>query len=129
MIFSGCCPLSTVVPSVPFPPPAEVLSVRGAFQLLVAPWSLDRARTACDLETVWKRKDIDPAAHRGIMKQKRTQRGKARSDRIRVDPEFAALIPPLSAEERQRLELSLLEEGCRDPLIVWKDHDILLDGH
>ena len=32
-------------------------------------------------------------------------------------------------EELQRLELSLLEEGCRDPLVVWKEQGILLDGH
>jgi hypothetical protein len=33
-----------------------------------------------------------------------------------IDPEFLALIPPLSATERQGLETSILAEGCRDPL-------------
>jgi hypothetical protein len=49
---------------------------------------------------------------------------------IRVDPELAGLIPPLSREERHRLEVSLLAEGgCRDPLLVWEGENILLDGH
>ncbi|MBK6869788.1 MAG: hypothetical protein IPG98_18440 [Burkholderiales bacterium] len=38
---------------------------------------------------------------------------------IIVDPEFKALIPPLSAEERAQLEANLLADGCRDPLVVW----------
>ena len=46
-----------------------------------------------------------------------------------VDPEFKALIPPLTAEELQQLEANLLAEGCRNPLVVWGDHDVLLDGH
>lgn len=46
-----------------------------------------------------------------------------------IDPEFLALIPPLSATERQGLEASILAEGCRDPLIVWEEKNILVDGH
>ena len=38
---------------------------------------------------------------------------------IIVDPEFKALIPPLSAEERAQLEANLIADGCRDPLVVW----------
>jgi len=38
---------------------------------------------------------------------------------IIVDPEFKALIPPLSVEERAQLEANLLADGCRDPLVVW----------
>lgn len=43
---------------------------------------------------------------------------------IIVDAEFAALIPPLSAEERQQLEENIVEHGgARDPLVVWvPDH-------
>jgi hypothetical protein len=60
----------------------------------------------------------------------REKKGDAQGGKApRVDSEFAALIPPLSKEELQRLELSLLKEGCRDPLIVWKEEGILLDGH
>ena len=46
-----------------------------------------------------------------------------------IDPEFKKLIPPLSKEERSQLEENILAEGCRDPLTVWKGHNILLDGH
>ncbi len=48
---------------------------------------------------------------------------------IQIDSELRALIPPLSSEERSQLEANLLAEGCRDPLVVWKGHNILLDGH
>lgn len=51
---------------------------------------------------------------------------------ILVDAEFASLIPPLSAEERQQLEENILEHGgARDPLVVWaaKGKLTLLDGH
>ena len=48
---------------------------------------------------------------------------------IHVDDEFAALIPPLKDEERDQLEANLLADGCRDPLVVWGPHGILLDGH
>lgn len=51
---------------------------------------------------------------------------------IIVDAEFAALIPPLSAEERQQLEENIIEHGgARDPLVVWANKGTLtlLDGH
>lgn len=51
---------------------------------------------------------------------------------IIVDAEFAALIPPLSGEERQQLEENITEHGgARDPLVVWasKGTLTLLDGH
>src|SRR5437867_3999385 len=47
--------------------------------------------------------------------------------KLRIDPEFSALIPPLHAAERCELESSLRREGCRDPLVLWRG--ILLDGH
>jgi hypothetical protein len=53
-------------------------------------------------------------------------------DDIKIDAEFAALIPPLSAEERQQLEENITEHGsARDPLVVWasKGTLTLLDGH
>jgi hypothetical protein len=46
-----------------------------------------------------------------------------------IDNEVLTLIPPQSYEEREQLEINLLSEGCRDPLVVWKGHNILLDGH
>ncbi len=44
-----------------------------------------------------------------------------------VDREFAALIPPLTPDEFSGLEKSILEEGCRDAIIVWGN--IIVDGH
>lgn len=46
---------------------------------------------------------------------------------LHIDPEFRALIPPLSSDERVQLEANIVRDGCRDPLVVW--NDLLLDGH
>lgn len=46
---------------------------------------------------------------------------------INIDAEFRSLIPKISEDELIRLEKSLIEEGCRDPLVLWDG--ILLDGH
>ena len=48
---------------------------------------------------------------------------------MRIDSEFKVLIPQLSADEYGQLEKSIKNEGCRDPLVVWKEEDLLLDGH
>jgi len=46
---------------------------------------------------------------------------------IRIDPEFKALIPPLTAEEYAGLEESIVRDGCRDAIVLWDD--IIIDGH
>ena len=46
---------------------------------------------------------------------------------IYIDNEFKSLIPPLTREEYDGLENSILTEGCRDALVVWGD--TLIDGH
>ena len=46
---------------------------------------------------------------------------------IVVHPELQAYIDPLTAEEHEALERSLLTEGCRDALVLWGD--VLVDGH
>jgi site-specific DNA-methyltransferase (adenine-specific) len=46
---------------------------------------------------------------------------------LTIDPEFAALIPPLAPEEREQLERNILADGCRDPLTVWDG--VIVDGH
>jgi len=53
--------------------------------------------------------------------------GEGKGGNMKIDNEFKGLIPPLTAEEYSGLEKSLLEEGCRDALIVWED--TLIDGH
>lgn len=37
----------------------------------------------------------------------------------KIDQEFKRLSVPLSPEEENRLENSLLREGCREPIVVW----------
>jgi 16S rRNA G966 N2-methylase RsmD len=38
--------------------------------------------------------------------------------KITIDPEFKALIPPLAPEEYAQLEVNILQDGCRDPLVI-----------
>jgi hypothetical protein len=45
------------------------------------------------------------------------------------DPEFRQLIPPVTKEEFEELERSILEDGCRDAIVIWKRHGIIIDGH
>ncbi len=46
---------------------------------------------------------------------------------IVINEELKAYIDPLTPDEHQALERSLLVEGCRDALVLWGD--ILVDGH
>lgn len=46
---------------------------------------------------------------------------------IVIDPALQAYIDPLTAEELEALERSLLTEGCRDALVLWGE--VLVDGH
>lgn len=46
---------------------------------------------------------------------------------ITVNPELQAYIDPLTPDEHDALERSLLTEGCRDALVLWGD--VLVDGH
>lgn len=48
---------------------------------------------------------------------------------LQIDSEFKALIPPLAAEEYAQLEENIRVDGCRDAIVVWDGHNILLDGH
>lgn len=49
---------------------------------------------------------------------------------LKIDKEFAGLCPDLTIEELDLLEASLTTEGCREPIVVWANHDnTILDGH
>lgn len=48
---------------------------------------------------------------------------------IRIRDDFRVLIPPLRADELEHLEKNLLRDGCREPLVVWREDMVLLDGH
>lgn len=44
-----------------------------------------------------------------------------------IDLEFKRLLPELSPMELTQLEDNILREGCRDPIVVWRN--IIVDGH
>lgn len=46
---------------------------------------------------------------------------------ITVNEELLAYIDPLTPDEHDALERSLLAEGCRDALVLWGE--VLVDGH
>lgn len=46
---------------------------------------------------------------------------------LKVDYEFKSLIRPPSEQEYQQLECNILEDGCREPLVVW--NGVIVDGH
>jgi len=51
------------------------------------------------------------------------------NNRFTTDEEFKNLLPPLNAEDFEKLEKSILKDGCRDPLVIWKEKKILVDGY
>jgi hypothetical protein len=46
---------------------------------------------------------------------------------IQINEDLKAYIDPLTEQEHEALERSLLAEGCRDALVLWGD--VLVDGH
>lgn len=46
---------------------------------------------------------------------------------IQINPSLKSLIPALTPEEYRQLEINIIEDGCREPLILWGD--VLIDGH
>lgn len=46
---------------------------------------------------------------------------------ITINEELRKYIDPLTENEYAALERSILDEGCRDALVVW--NDVLIDGH
>lgn len=52
------------------------------------------------------------------------------NEELSIDSEFSELGWPLSDEERRLLRENLIQHGCRDPILVWANHDnVILDGH
>ena len=54
------------------------------------------------------------------------------NSRLTIDPEFENLLPVPNEQELAVLRESILREGCREPLTVWKTEDdqrIIVDGH
>ena len=49
---------------------------------------------------------------------------------IKINIDFENLIPKQTAEQFKQLVENILKDGrVRNPLVVWKDHGILVDGH
>jgi len=50
---------------------------------------------------------------------------------IKVLPDIEEFIPALSEEEYRQLEINIKEDGCRTPLVLWKQDKeyIMVDGH
>lgn len=46
---------------------------------------------------------------------------------MKINPELKSLIPPLTSEEYNGLEQSIIKEGCRDAIVTWQG--IIVDGH
>lgn len=47
----------------------------------------------------------------------------------RIHPDLERNLRALTADERGELERNILAEGCRDPIVVWKEENAILDGH
>ena len=47
--------------------------------------------------------------------------------KLKIDTTFKKLILQLPSEELLRLEENIIQDGCREPLLVW--NNIILDGH
>ena len=49
---------------------------------------------------------------------------------LKIDPEFRDKIPAMPQEDFEGLRQDILRDGyVRDPLVVWKEENTLLDGH
>jgi len=73
-----------------------------------------------------KLKQSNTITHRVLMNQEGVKQ------QLRIIPELKEFIPPLSEHEYADLTASLLQEGCREALIVWNrgvDDYVLVDGH
>lgn len=47
--------------------------------------------------------------------------------KLKIDPEFKALIPKLRKNEYLQLESNIMTDGCREAIITW--NGIIVDGH
>lgn len=47
--------------------------------------------------------------------------------KLKIDPEFELMIPPLSDTQYEKLEIDIFDNGCKEPLLIW--NDTIIDGH
>jgi len=64
-------------------------------------------------------------------KQKGAAMSSEQNPALTINTRLANLLPPLSADEYAKLEESILAEGVRDPIVVWRMGNVLIivDGH
>ncbi len=56
--------------------------------------------------------------------------GRSSTDTLRIDPELRDLLGPLSPEEREQLRANIVADGgAIDPIIVWREQWVIVDGH
>lgn len=56
--------------------------------------------------------------------------GRSSTDTLRIDPEFRDLLGELSTEEREQLRANIVADGgAIDPIIVWREQWVIVDGH
>ena len=48
---------------------------------------------------------------------------------MKINETLENVMPPLEDRELDILTQSILKEGCRDPLVVWKETGEIVDGH
>jgi len=48
---------------------------------------------------------------------------------LNIEPKIEKRLWPLTQDEYEGLEKSILKEGLREPIIVWKDYNCIIDGH
>lgn len=84
-------------------------------------------RNESDTEANLRRRELDD--YKEETKSKKGNETTNTNTGVKIDPEFKSLITPLTPEERSLLEADLIEHGCLDPLIVWEEENVFLDGH
>jgi len=51
------------------------------------------------------------------------------TEKLKIDPELKELLPPLTESEFEQLEANILTSPERVAVVVWKEKEVLLDGH
>ena len=71
---------------------------------------------------------ITQARQRTAMTRKGTPK-QSDTPRFIIDEEFRDWLDPLLPEVFEALERDIVKFGCRDPLVLWKEQNVLIDGH
>ena len=74
-------------------------------------------------------KKASKKAAKKVVKKTKKPTKQVRTTKFKVISEFRKLLPKLTPEEFKALEESIDREGLREPLVIWKEKGILVDGH